>query len=119
MLNAVRARPQARTHHKILVVIRNHGVDGLAIFVYAFGPIRRAIGKRTKILPRLPVKDVRKSALVRVQDHLALAPRDVQVQKHGLGGRVVIIQIVRRLLKIPLQLSRIGVQRDQRCAIEI
>ncbi len=48
-----------------------------------------------------------------MQDHFALAAREVQIQNHGLCGRVIIIKIVRRLLKIPFQLSRIGVQRKQ------
>ena len=61
------------------------------------------------------IEHVHQAVAIRPQHHLARLPAERDVGEHRHLRRVVVELVVRRELVMPLQLARIGVERDARC----
>src|SRR6187455_3331471 len=63
-------------------------------------------------LPVRAIQDVPESVAVRPQDNLTHPPLILDVREYGHLRRVVVEDIVRRELEVPLHHARIGIERD-------
>ena len=77
------------------------------------------IGVRQQELTRRSIKYVEVPVTIRLDQRLALLTLDIQVHQDRVGHRIPIMHVMGRELEMPLQRTRIGVERHDAARVEV
>src|SRR2546430_993026 len=85
------------------------------LFLYP-GPHQRKCGEKFSVGA---VQDIEIAVAIRFEEQLSLLAMVAGIDQDGSLRRVVVKEVVRRKLKIPFELSRVGVQGEDTIGIEV
>ena len=93
--------------------------DRAPIRVQATGPIHLYEWPAGEKLPRRSVQNVKEPVSIAPEYQLPRTPVPIHIRENGNLHRVIIVRVVWGELEIPLQLSGVGLKRQDAIGIEI
>ena len=90
-----------------------------ALVIEAVHPVDLHVRLPEQELARRAIEHVHQAVAIGPQHHLPRPAPERDVRKHGHLRRVVIQFVVRRELVVPLQLARVGIERDDAVAVQV
>ena len=95
-------------------------LDGAAALVETAGPVHVDERVAANELAGRAIEHVEKAVAIRPEHELAArSAGGRQVDEHGNLHGVVVVIVVRRELEVPLELARVGVERDDAVGVQI
>ena len=85
--------------------------------IEAVGPTDLGVGAGMQEFAAGPVQRVEEAVAVGLDQRLNLAPVDIQIRQHRIANGIPIVDIVRRELKVPPQLSGVRVDRHHTAGV--